>query len=663
MSRFSYSAAARLPSRYSLSHWFAACLLLLIAVFGASHARADDEFLDPELAFKFSARMQDPATIAVTYVIADGYYMYHERFKFEASGATLGTPVFPKGKVKFDETFQKNVETFRHTLTVTIPVQAAGAFTLKSTGQGCSDKGLCYAPQDATIRLVGAGGQSMAPGAVASKFALPSAPAVDMPAVDTKAINGPQAQASPGVSVMSIPQADITSTPDPVAVPAAPVASTAAAPVATEMGSIESALKGGKLLVIVPLFMLLGLGLAFTPCVLPMVPILSSIIVGDGGKVSRSRGLLLSLTYALGMAIVYTALGVAAGLAGEGLAAKLQNPWVLGFFALLMAGLSLSMFGFYELQVPAFLQGKLTSVSNQQSSGRLAGVFVMGAISALIVGPCVAAPLAGALLYISQTRDVVIGGSALFAMAVGMSVPLILVGVSAGALLPRAGAWMDAVKRFFGVLLLGVAWWLVSPVLPGALQMLGWTALFVGYGMYLLVGKSSSKNAWIAKAFGLVFAVLGVVQLVGVASGGRDPLAPLAHLGGGQVHAQPFVRVKTVAQLDAALAQLNGKTALLDFYADWCVSCKEMEKLTFVAPAVRDKMGMSVLLQVDVTANDADDKAMLKRFQLFGPPGIIMFDPQGREIPHSRVIGFQNAETFLASLSKLDKQVGSGRRP
>ncbi|SDA80157.1 MULTISPECIES: protein-disulfide reductase DsbD [unclassified Janthinobacterium] len=649
MSRFPSSATARAAPRHPLFTWFAACLFLLVAVFGAGHARADDEFLDPELAFKFSARMQDPSTIAVTYVIADGYYMYHERFKFEAVGAKLGTPVYPKGKVKFDDTFQKNVETFRKTLTITIPVEAAGAFTLKATGQGCSDKGLCYAPQDATAQLVGGGGgQSLAPGGLPSKFALPAAPAVD-----TAAVNGPQAQASPGVSVMSIPQADITSTPDPVA--AAPVAA-AAAPQQNEMGKIESALKGGKLLVIVPLFMLLGLGLAFTPCVLPMVPILSSIIVGDGAKVSRSRGLLLSLTYALGMAIVYTALGVAAGLAGEGLAAKLQNPWVLGFFALLMAGLSLSMFGFYELQVPAFLQGKLTSVSNQQSSGRLAGVFVMGAISALIVGPCVAAPLAGALLYISQTRDVVIGGSALFAMAVGMSVPLILVGVSAGTLLPRAGAWMDAVKRFFGVLLLGVAWWLVSPVLPGAVQMLGWTVLFVGYGMYLLVGKSGAKNAWVAKAFGLVFAVLGVLQLVGVASGGRDPLAPLAHLGGGQVHAQAFTRVKTVAQLDAALAQLNGKPALLDFYADWCVSCIEMEKLTFVDPAVREKMGQAVLLQVDVTANDADDKAMLKRFQLFGPPGIIMFNPQGQEIAQSRVIGFQSASTFLTSLRKLDGQ-------
>ncbi|MGK5037224.1 protein-disulfide reductase DsbD [Janthinobacterium sp. LB3P118] len=645
MSRFPSSANAGAAPRHPLLTWFVACLFLLIAVFGAGHARADDEFLDPELAFKFSARMQDPTTIAVTYVIADGYYMYRERFKFDAVGAKLGTPVYPAGKVKFDDTFQKNVETFRKTLTITIPVQAAGAFTLKATGQGCSDKGLCYAPQDATAQLVGGGGgQSMAPGGVASKFALPGAPAVD-----TAAVNGPQAQASPGVSVLSIPQADITGTPD-----AAPAAAVVAAPTAPagEMGMAEAALKSGKLLVIVPLFLVFGLALSFTPCVLPMVPILSSIIVGEGAGIKRSRSFLLSLTYVLGMAIIYTALGVAAGLLGEGLAARLQNPWVLGTFAVLLALLSLSMFGFYELQVPAALQQRLTNASNQQASGKLVGVFVMGAISALIVGPCVAGPLAGVLLYISQTGNAVLGGQALFTLAIGMGIPLLLVGASAGWLLPRAGAWMDAVKRFFGFMLLVTAWWMVSPVLPGAVKMLGWTALGIGYGMYLLNGKGN----WVAKAFGLVFAVLGVLQLVGVASGGRDPLAPLAHLGGGQVHAQPFTRVKTVAQLDAALAQLNGKPALLDFYADWCVSCIEMEKLTFVDPAVREKMGQAVLLQVDVTANDADDKAMLKRFQLFGPPGIIMFNPQGQEIAQSRVIGFQNASTFLTSLRKLDGQ-------
>ncbi|MET3134000.1 thiol:disulfide interchange protein DsbD [Oxalobacteraceae bacterium GrIS 1.11] len=628
----SLSSAIRPPHRF-LNQLAGAALIALIALIAllawSPPARADDDYLEPDAAFKFSASMRDPATIVVTYEIADGYYMYRERFKFEASGAKLGAPQIPPGTVKFDETFQKNVETYHHAITITIPVQAGGPFTLIASGQGCSEKGLCYAPQEKRARLVG----SAAPAVAADRTAFtPAASAAPRPG-------------APSVIAVPTPRIDVST----VGAPPAPAAAPVAAPAASDLGVIEGALKGRKLLVILPLFMLLGLGLAFTPCVLPMVPILSFIIVGEGAKVSRSRGLLLSATYALGMAIVYTALGVAAGLLGEGLSGALQNGWVLGAFALLMAGLSLSMFGFYELQVPARLQHGLTTVSNRQSSGKLLGVFVMGAISALIVGPCVAAPLAGALLYISQSRDVLIGGTALFAMALGMSVPLLLVGVSAGALLPRAGAWMDAVKRFFGVLLLAMAWWLLAPVLPAALQMLGWSVLGLGYGMFLL----SRRGGWAAKAFGLGFAVLGAVQLAGVASGGRDALAPLDHLRGGQVHPLAFTRVKTVAQLDAALAATGGKTALLDFYADWCVSCKEMEKLTFVDPQVRARMLNSVLLQVDVTANDEDDKAMLKRFKLFGPPGIIMFDGQGRELADTRVIGFQDAPKFLTSLSRL----------
>ncbi|MRV75079.1 protein-disulfide reductase DsbD [Duganella sp. FT92W] len=569
-----------------------AALFLLAA--GAVHA--EDEFLDPAVAFKFSARMVDGKTAAVTFDIADGYYMYRERFAFKADGATLGQPQIPPGKVKFDETFNKEVETYRHQVTIKVPVDGAGPFTLTVTGQGCSDKGLCYSPQDATAKLTASGGTAVAGNAGA-----------------------------------------------------APAAASAAPEQQSDLGRIESALKGGRLLVILPLFALLGLGLSFTPCVLPMVPILSSIVVGDGAQASRSRGLLLSSTYSLGMAIVYTALGVAAGLAGEGLAAALQNPWVLGAFGLLMAVLALSMFGLYELQVPAALQSKLSAASNRQSGGRLAGVFIMGAISALIVGPCVAAPLAGALVYISQTRDVVIGGGALFAMAVGMSVPLLLVGVSAGALLPRAGKWMEHVKRFFGVLLLGVALWLVSPVLPAAVAMAGFAFLGLLYGMYLL-----ARSGRVGKLVSLVFLALGAVQLVGLATGGRDVLAPLAHLGkGGAAHGLQFTRIKTVAQLDAALAKTGGRTALLDFYADWCVSCKEMEKLTFVKPEVQARLANTVLLQVDVTANDADDKAMLKRFKLFGPPGIILFDTQGREIPDARVVGFQDAQKFMQSLEKL----------
>ena len=419
---------------------------------------------------------------------------------------------------------------------------------------------------------------------------------------------------------------------------------------ASDLSNIAGILGGGSLLAIVPAFILLGLGLAFTPCVLPMVPILSSIIVGEGKHVSRSRGFVLSLAYSLGMAIVYTLLGIAAGLAGEGLAAALQNPWVLGAFATLIVAMSLSMFGFYQLQLPNTLQTRLTQASNSQQGGKLLGVFVMGAISALIVGPCVAAPLAGALVYISQTRDVLIGGAALFSMAVGMSIPLLLVGLSAGSLLPRVGPWMESVKRLFGVLMLAMAIWLVSPVIPAVAQMLLWAALLLGYGFYLL----RHTRHWAAMAFGAAFAVLGASQLVGLASGGRDAWAPLAHLGGApQDHGLVFSRIKTVDQLDAALVANAGKTVMLDFYADWCVSCKEMEKFTFVDPAVQQKLADTVLLQVDVTANDAEDKAMLKRFGLFGPPGIILFDGQGKEIADSRVIGFQNAEKFLNSLQRL----------
>lgn len=638
-------------------------LFVLLAVLAAP-SRAQD-FLDPAVAFKFSARMDGERTAVVTYDIAPGYYMYRERFAFTARGATLGAPQIPAGKVKFDETFGKEVETYHGSVTIRIPVEGSGSFTLNATSQGCADAGLCYPPQEHSAQLAAAGGAapqasiplganggtpaplSSAPqgeGGAAARLGLPveRAPAADTPAQATA-----QPQSFTDTSAAPVTPAAADAAPaGAVAAPAPP--SAAAAP--SDLSAIDSVLQGGRLLAIVPAFILLGLGLAFTPCVLPMVPILSSIIVGEGGKAKRSRGLVLSLTYSLGMAIVYTALGVAAGLIGEGLAAALQNPWVLGAFAVLIVAMAMSMFGFYELQVPASLQTKLSGVSNRQASGKLAGVFAMGAISALIVGPCVAAPLAGALVYISQTRDVLAGGAALFSMAAGMSIPLLLVGVSAGSLLPKAGAWMDSVKRFFGVLMLAMALWLVSPVLPAGVQMILWAALLLGYGAYLL----RRRGHWAALAFGAAFGILGAMQLVGVASGGRDPLAPLAHLTGTQKQPLHFQRVKTVAELDAALAGLNGKTAMLDFYADWCVSCKEMEKLTFVDPQVQAKLENTVLLQVDVTANDADDKAMLKRFGLFGPPGIIFFDQGGKEIADSRVIGYQNASKFLVSLERLD---------
>jgi thiol:disulfide interchange protein DsbD len=641
-------------------------LSLIASLVLLAPAHAADDFLPPDQAFKFSARMLDPHTAEVSYAIADGYYMYRERFKFAAAGAKLGEPQIPPGKVKFDETFNKDVETYHKAVTIRIPVQGDGPFTLTATGQGCADKGLCYPPQDATIRLVAGGGNGAGAGesqmslplgqpAQSSTGALPSTTAITLPGTlpgQPEAGATPAAEgALPSTTAITLP-AQAQPAAEPAAQPAAqPANAITTAP--SELSGIAALLQGGRLLAIVPAFILLGLGLAFTPCVLPMVPILSSIIVGEGKQLGRGRGFVLSLSYSMGMAIVYTLLGVAAGLLGEGLAAALQNPWVLGAFALLIAAMSLSMFGVFQLQVPASLQTRLADASGRQASGKLAGVFVMGAISALIVGPCVAAPLAGALVYISQTRDVLVGGAALFAMAIGMSIPLLLVGVSAGSLLPRAGMWMESVKRFFGVLMLAMALWMVAPVLPGLVQMLLWAALLLGYGFYLLRATGKPRH-WAGMALGAGLAVLGATQLVGAVSGARDPLAPLARFtGAAPAQALAFTRIKTVEQLDAALAATNGKTAMLDFYADWCVSCKEMEKLTFVDPQVKARLADTVLLQVDVTANDAADRAMLKRFGLFGPPGIILFDRAGKEIADGRVIGYQDSKKFLASLGRL----------
>jgi len=586
------------------------CLIVAkIFLIPVAYAQVNGQYLDPEKAFRLSATMTGSDTLAVTYEIAGGYYMYREQFQFIANGTALGTPQFPPGKVKFDETFQKEVETYRDTVTISIPVQGTKDFTLTVVAQGCADQGLCYAPMTSQLRV----GRDIGRQAVAleqnSLFAQPS----------SSLFSANNATVFPGLGGGS------------------------------EAGSISAALKSGKLVSILPLFFLLGLGLAFTPCVLPMLPILSSIIIGEG-KVTRGRGFLLGLTYSLGMALVYTALGVAAGLIGEGLAARLQTPLVLGGFALLLVGFSLSMFGLYTLRLPAFLQARLTRASQSRRSGKILSVFAMGALSALIVGPCVVAPLAGALVYISQTRDVAIGGSALFALAMGMSVPLLLVGLSAGTLLPRAGAWMDALQQFFGVLMLGVALWMVSPLLPVSVQMAGWAALGIGYGAFLLW---SALAGWVIKASGVAVLMLGLTQLVGVASGAVDIWRPLSHLQNIDRPSLAFKRIKSSAQLDAILAASNGKTVLLDFYADWCVACKEMEKLTFVDPGVQQLLANTILLQADVTANDAQDRALLKRFQLFGPPGIILFDVRGQEIANSRIIGYQGPEQFARSISIL----------
>ena len=585
--------------------------LLLLSTFAGLQAAAAD-FLEPEKAFVFSARPRDATSVEVVYAIAPGYYLYREQFKFAAEGSTLGAAVLPKGKVKFDETFQKNVETYRDSVHVVVPVLQAGAsFRLTATSQGCADAGLCYPPMQsfASVNLAGPGSSAAAPPA-------------------------------PGAAV----------------------------------SGVEAVLQGGAFWPVVGAFFIAGLLLSLTPCVLPMLPIISSIIVGQGStrqgtsggggggrveaEVSRGRGLALAASYSLGMAVVYTAFGVAAGLAGEGLAAALQNPWVLGLFALGLATLALSMFGVYEFQLPQAMTCRVNDAARKLPAGRVAGVCAMGGVSALIVSPCVAAPLAGALLYLSQTRDVWLGGTALFSLAAGMSVPLLVVGASAGALLPRAGAWMVEVKAAFGVVLLGVAIWTVQPVLPASLVLALWGALAIGAAAALVARARVAPGLHALRyAAAGILGIAGLIQVVGAASGATDPFQPLAPLAR---HSAPvneaasrlsFQRVRSVAELDAAL-HTAGRPVMLDFYADWCVSCKEMERFTFTDEQVQQKLAGALLLKADVTANNDDDRALLRRFRLFGPPGTIFFDAQGAELSAARLIGFQKSPAFLETLGK-----------
>jgi thioredoxin:protein disulfide reductase len=577
-------------------------LLFLILSFFISLAHAE-EFLDPAVAFKPSVKAIDGQTIEISYEIAKGYYLYRDKFRFVVDGesVTLGTPSFPKGKEHNDENFGK-VEVYYKAVAVRIPVERNTSgplpLKLKVTAQGCADAGVCYPPQTQPLNV---------------------------------------------------------ELPDPASAPPA-----SAAGEGDESGKIASTLKNAGFWTSLAFFFIAGLGLSLTPCVFPMIPILSGIIAGQGHKNSHARGFALSLAYVLGMAITYAAAGVAAGMTGTLLSSALQNPWVLGSFAVVFVILSFSMFGFYELQLPTALQSKLSEESGHLQGGRGIGVFLMGALSALIVGPCVAAPLAGALLYIGQTGDALFGGVALFVMALGMGAPLIAVGVAGGSLLPKTGPWMEGVKKTFGVLLLATAVWLISPVIPPVVSMLAWAALMIIPAIYLhaLDPLPPHAKGWhrFWKGIGIVMLLTGAALLIGALAGGRDPLQPLAALRGQAVAAEekrlPFERIASVAELETRI-KAAGRPVMLDFYADWCVSCKEMEKFTFSDAAVQAKLAGFTLLQADVTANSDNDKALLAKFKLFGPPGIIFYDAMGQELTAVRIVGFQDAAQFQKTLQAL----------
>jgi len=593
---------------------------------------AQPAFLPPDQAFGFNATVKDANNVLGNFKIEPTYYLYRDKIHInvKSGAAKIRTVKLPQGDLKNDPNFGEMIvfhKSFQAEIALVNSSTTPQKIVLEASYQGCSENGLCYPPLTKEITL-------SIPAVASTNTASPAS---------TQAATTPKT----GAPV------------EAAATPSNTVEKTTNEP--TENGKIAQVFKQKSFWLIVSFFFGAGLLLALTPCVFPMIPILSGIIVGHGHKVTKMHGFLLSLAYVLGMALTYAAVGIAAGMSGSLLSNALQTPWVLGSFAAVFVVLSFSMFGFYELQLPSALQSKLTGTTNRLHGGHLSGVFIMGALSAIIVSPCVAAPMAGALLYISQTHDAVLGGVALFSLAIGMGVPLLLVGASAGALLPKAGAWMEAVKNIFGVMMLAMAIWLISSLLPITVVMLLWATLLILSAVYLhaLDPLPHNTGGWhkMGKGLGIIILLLGIALLIGALSGARDILRPLSALGGGQAVAQTthlqFERVKTLAELDARIARAQGKTVMLDFYADWCVSCKEYENITFADAAVQAQLKNTLLLQVDLTANNDDDKAFLKRFELFGPPAILFYDKQGKELSDFRVIGYQDPQQFLAWIKKI----------
>ncbi|MEY2699603.1 MAG: hypothetical protein RIQ52_358 [Pseudomonadota bacterium] len=602
------------------------CWLNLGVVLAADPA----SLLMPKDAFQVRAELQPGPAVHLGWKLADGYYLYRSKFRWKVLTPPVeaGPPDLPAGEIKHDQFFG-DMEIYRRSLEVDLPLKAPDGFQwptlngidLEVTVQGCADVGVCFPPYKQVLHLTG-------PLAVADGRRT----LTDVPAPP---------QGNPPASM-------------------------------NETDRIAQVLQAGHLWASLATFFGFGILLAFTPCVFPMIPILSGIIVGQAEGMTTRRAFLLSLCYVLAHACMYTTFGIIAGLFGSNLQADFQQPLILVSFSLLFVVLALSMFDCFTLQVPQSLQERLTGVSARQRSGSFVGAAVMGALSALIVGPCVAAPLAGALIYIGKTGDAVLGGMALFSLGLGMGLPLLVIGTSAGRWLPRAGGWMNGIKHVFGVGLLVVALWLLQRVLPGAWMMGLWGFLLIALGLGLRAFEPIPQVAGVSilakRTLGVMLLVYGLLEVVGLSLGANDPLQPMAGIRLGGVGAGAareglaFRRIKSGADLDQVLqeAAASGRWVMLDFYADWCVACKEMERQTFTDSAVRAALQPAVLVQADVTANDEEDQALMKRFTLVGPPAILFFPPGAAEMVSQRVVGLQDAPTFLAGLRQLPGLIKSG---
>ena len=596
-------------------------LLFALVLAGAASAQGllgpvsnEDQFLPVDQAFVFAAVPDGADRVLLDWQIAPGYYLYRHRLSVKTAtpGFVLGELAMPDGKKKTDEFFG-DVEVYYDVLTATVPVtrpDGASSFELAVSYQGCADAGLCYPPVTKTV-------------------------SIELP---------PPGTASPREA-------------DP--------------PMVSEQDRLSGLIAGGSLLAVMATFFGFGLLLAFTPCVLPMIPILSGIIAGQGEAATPRRSFLLSVVYVLGMALTYTAAGAAFAAAGQQAQAFFQQPWIIITFAALFVVLALAMFGLFDLKIPAALETRLAGVSGRQKSGSLVGTAIMGALSALVVTACVAPPMVAALAVIGQTGDVLRGSLALFAMGIGMGAPLLLVGVAGGRFLPHAGQWMNTVKALFGVLFLAVAVWMLERVLPGSLTLALWALLVIVAGYYFggfgRTGVGSEAARLVVKGLGLAAIVWGVIMMLGAAAGGHDPLQPLRGAAlpgfGGSVSASsteslPFRKIASVEDLDRELAAAKaaGQPVMLDFYADWCVSCKEMEKYTFSVPDVQSDLAGFLLLKADVTANSEADQALFQRFGVYGPPTTAFFSAEGRECRPFRLVGFVAADEFRSHLARLARE-------
>ena len=569
---------------------------------------------------------QQPHKIVIQWKIAEGYYLYKGRFKFSVEPSEhhqLISTELPAGKLKNDEFFGE-VQVYHHTIESTHLIDAAPgqSYTIHAKFQGCADAGLCYPP---TTRLF----EVIPPGASAPN--------------STGAANGSETRDTETIES----EASVTSGET------------------GDQNQLLNLLNNASFAKIIVLFFIAGIGLTFTPCVLPMIPILSSVVIGQNQTPSRSRAFLLSGSYVLGMALAFTLAGALMGYFGAqlNLQARLQSPLLLSIFALFFVGLSLSMFGFYELRLPSALQNRVDALSRKQEGGTLVGASVMGVLSALVVSPCVSAPLAAALVYISTTGDATLGALALLMLGLGMGAPLVVIATLGSHLLPKSGGWMDDVKAFFGILLLGVAIWLVERTLPGHLTLILWAALLAGTASFLrMTNVTSSKITIILRnTTATLMVIYCAILIVGATLGAHNPLNPLEPLtsargqlesGSSSNHQLTFYPADNPAQLAQLIdqAKLQGKPLMIDFYADWCISCKVMENQVFTQPKITAALKQFLLVRADITDNTAIHQELLNRFKLFGPPALVFFDSTGEEKPEFRTIGEVDAQSLLNQL-------------